>query len=86
FMASVFGLEPGQAGVAFNEPRPVCYAIRLDSLDPPATDLRTKFIETRSDPRRIGAVAQTEFSRSFGDWLTSLEKRYGLAWNRQPRR
>jgi len=86
FMTAVFGLEPGQAGVAFNEPRTVCYAIRLDSLDPPAADLRTKFVEDRSDPRRIGAVAQTEFSRSFGDWLTSLEKRYGLAWTRQPRR
>ena len=86
FMTAVFGLEPGQAGVAFNEPRTVCYAIRLDSLDPPAADLRSKFIEDRSDPRRIGAVAQTEFSRSFGDWLTSLEKRYGLAWTRQPRR
>ncbi len=86
FMTAVFGLEPGQAGVAFNEPRTVCYAIRLDSLDPPAADLRTKFVEDRSDPRRIGAVAQTEFSRSFGDWLTSLEKRYGLSWTRQPRR
>ena len=86
FMATVFGLEPGQAGVAFNEPRTVCYAIRLDSLDPPAAELRSKFIEARSDPRRIGAVAQTEFSRSFGDWLTSLEKRYGLTWTRQPRR
>ncbi len=86
FMTAVFGLEPGQAGVAFNEPRTVCYAIRLDSLDPPAADLRTKFVEDRSDPRRIGAVAQTEFSRSFGDWLTSLEKRYGLSWARQPRR
>ena len=86
FMTTVFGLEPGQAGVAFNEPRTVCYAIRLESLDPPATELRTKFVEARSDPRRIGAVAQTEFSRSFGDWLTSLEKRYSLAWTRQPRR
>jgi hypothetical protein len=86
FMATVFGLDVGQAGVAFNEPRTVCYAIRLDSLDPPATELRTKFVEDRSDPRRIGAVAQTEFSRSFGDWLTSLEKRYGLTWARQPRR
>ena len=86
FMETVFGLDVGQAGVAFNEPRTVCYAIRLDALDPPATELRTKFIEARSDPRRIGAVAQAEFSRSFGDWLTSLENRYGLTWARQPRR
>jgi len=86
FMQAVFGLEPGQTTVAFNEPRTVCYAVRLDALDPPAGDLREKFLEARSDPRRVGAVAQGEFSRSFGDWLTGLEKRYGLTWVRQPRR
>ncbi|MEI6240093.1 MAG: hypothetical protein WCR51_06870 [Planctomycetia bacterium] len=86
FMEAVFGLEPEQTAVAFNEPRTVCYAIRLESLEPPATELREKFLESKSDPRRIGAVAQGEFSRSFGDWLVGLEKRYGLTWTRQPRR
>ena len=86
FMEAVFGLEPEQTAVAFNEPRTVCYAIRLESLEPPAAELREKFLEAKSDPRRIGAVAQGEFSRSFGDWLTGLEKRYGLTWTRQPRR
>ena len=86
FMEAVFGLEPEQTTVAFNKPRTVCYAIRLDALEPPAAELREKFLEAKSDPRRIGAVAQGEFSRSFGDWLTGLEKRYGLTWTRQPRR
>jgi len=86
FMEAVFGLEPEQTAVAFNEPRTVCYAIRLDAVEPPAAELREKFLEAKSDPRRIGAVAQGEFSRSFGDWLTGLEKRYGLTWIRQPRR
>ena len=86
FMEAVFGLEPEQTAVAFNEPRTVCYAIRLDAVEPPAAELREKFLEAKSDPRRIGAVAQGEFSRSFGDWLTGLEKRYGLTWTRQPRR
>jgi hypothetical protein len=86
FMEAVFGLEPEQTTVAFNEPRTVCYAIRLDAVEPPAAELREKFLEAKSDPRRIGAVAQGEFSRSFGDWLTGLEKRYGLTWTRQPRR
>ena len=86
FMKAVFGLEPEQAAVAFNEPRTVCYAIRLNAFEPPVAELREKFLESKSDPRRIGAVAQGEFSRSFGDWLTGLEKRYGLTWARQPRR
>lgn len=86
FMEAVFSLEPEQTTVAFNEPRTVCYAIRLAAFEPPVAELREKFVEAKSDPRRIGAVAQGEFSRSFGDWLTGLEKRYGLTWVRQPRR
>lgn len=86
FMQSVFALEPGQTTVAFNEPQTVCYAIRLDAIEPSTTELRNKFLEARSDSRRIGAVAQGEFSRAFGEWLAGLEKRYGLTWIRQPRR
>ena len=85
FMRAVFALEPGQTAVAFNEPRTVCYCIRLISLDPPAAELRDRFLEVRSDPQRSGMVAQQEFSESFGRWIEGLEKQYGLAWNRQPR-
>lgn len=85
FMKVVFSLEPGQTAVAFNEPRTVCYCIRLVNLEPPASELRDRFVESRSDPRRIGMVAQQEFSESFGRWIEGLEKQYGLKWNRQPR-
>jgi hypothetical protein len=85
FMRAVFRLEPGQTAVAFNEPRTVCYCIRLVSLDPPASELRERFLEARSDPRRSGMVAQQEFSESFGRWIEGLEKQYGLKWSRQPR-
>ena len=85
FMKVVFSLEPGETAVAFNEPRTVCYCIRLVSLEPPASELRERFVESRSDPRRTGMVAQQEFSESFGRWIEGLEKQYGLKWNRQPR-
>jgi len=85
FMKAVFSLEPGQTTVAFNEPRTVCYCIRLVNLEPPASELRGQFVESRSDPRRTGLVAQQEFSESFGRWIEGLEKQYGLKWNRQPR-
>jgi hypothetical protein len=85
FMKVVFSLEPGQTAVAFNEPRTVCYCIRLVNLEPPASELRDQFVESRSDPRRTGMVAQQEFSESFGRWIEGLEKQYGLKWNRQPR-
>ena len=85
FMKAVFALEPGQTAVAFNEPRTVCYGIRLVNLEPPAAELRDQFVESRSDPRRTGMVAQQEFSESFGRWIEGLEKQYALKWNRQPR-
>lgn len=85
FMRTLFALEPGQTAVAFNEPRTVCYCIRLVGLEPPAAELRSRFVELRSDPRRIGMVAQQEFSESFGRWIEGLEKQYGLKWSRQPR-
>ena len=34
FMKAVFSLEAGQTAVAFNEPRTVCYVIRLVSYEP----------------------------------------------------
>jgi len=85
FMKAVFGLEPGEATVAFNEPRTVCYCIRLVSLEPPVSELRDRFLEARKDPRPIGMLAQAEFSEAFGQWIEGLEKRYGLTWKRQPR-
>lgn len=85
FMRTVFSLQPGQSGVAFNEPRTICYCIRLVELTPPEASLREKFLETRSDPGRTGMVAQQEFSRAFGDWIEGLEKKYALNWTRQPR-
>jgi hypothetical protein len=85
FMKVVFALEPGQTAVAFNEPRTVCYCVRLVNVEPPASELRDQFVESRSDPRRTGMVAQQEFSESFGRWIEGLEKQYALKWNRQPR-
>ena len=85
FMRTVFALEPGKAAVAFNEPRTVCYCIRLVVLEPPATELRDRFIEVRSEPQATGMVAQRQFSEAFGSWIEGLEKQYGLTWSRQPR-
>jgi hypothetical protein len=85
FMRTVFSLEPGQAAVAFNEPRTVCYLIRLIGLDPPAPELRDRFLQARSEPQAIGMVAQRQFSEAFGNWIEGLEKQYRLSWNRQPR-
>ena len=86
FMATVFGLEPGKVGIAFNEPKTVCYCVRLVDLEPPVEKLQERFIASRGDPRVTSVAAQETFSRSFGAWIEGLESRYGLEWKRKPRR
>jgi len=85
FMRAVFSLEPGKTAVAFNEPRTVCYVIRLISQEPPAAELQEKFIAGRNDRQKIGMVAQREASTTFRSLIEGMEKRYRLDWKRQPR-
>ena len=85
-MSAVFSLEPGGTAVAFNEPKTVCYCIRLIDVEPAAETLKERFIETRSDPRTTMVAAQDEIRRSFGAWFEGLEARSNLEWKRQPRR
>jgi hypothetical protein len=86
FMEAVFALQPGQTATAFNEPKTICYAIRMESLAPPLEDLEKRFLEVKDDQRRIAMVAQREFSTAITDWLEGLETKYALEWKRQPRR
>ena len=85
FMRTVFALEPGGTGVAFNEPRTVCYALRLEGCEPSPEKLRERFVEDREDQRRLAMVAQREYSRAAANWIESLETRSGLTWHRDPR-
>jgi hypothetical protein len=85
FMQAVFGLEPGKTAVAFNEPRTVCYVIRLETLEPPLEKLRENFMAARDDQRRLAMVAQRETSRATAAWVEALENRHALTWRREPR-
>ena len=86
FMGAVFALQPGQTATAFNEPKTICYVIRMESLTPPLEDLEKRFLEVKDDQRRIAMVAQREFSTAITDWLEGLETKYALEWKREPRR
>jgi hypothetical protein len=85
FMQAVFALQPGGTAVAFNEPRTVCYALRLESLEPPIEKLRERFLQDSGDQRRLAMVAQREASRAAAAWVETLEKRHALTWHREPR-
>ena len=85
FMKAVFSLEPGGTAVAFNEPRTVCYAIRLVSFEPDESVLRERFLDSRVDQRRLAPIAQQEEVRAVDAWIKDIEKRYALTWKRPPR-
>jgi hypothetical protein len=82
FMRTVFSLEPGRTAVAFNEPKTVCYVIRLVSLEPPAAELQERFVSPRGERQQIGPVAQRNAVRTFRAMIDGLQKRYGLEWKR----
>lgn len=78
FMSAVHGLQPGQVTIAFNEPRTVCYLIRLVSVAPAEEALREAFVAGRNDQRSIAMVAQDQLFRASDAWIRGLEERYRL--------
>lgn len=85
FMRAVFGLESGETAAVFNEPRTVCYVVRLVSYEPTTERLQERFIAERQDQRRIGMVARRDLAATVTAWSDGLDQRYGLSWKREPR-
>ncbi|MBM4058031.1 MAG: hypothetical protein FJ275_07340 [Planctomycetes bacterium] len=85
FMRVVFGLEVGGAAVAFNEPRTICYAIRLASFEPAEEALQERFVDASADPRRMALLAEDETRGVRDRWITDIQRRYAVEWKREPR-
>jgi len=85
FMRAVFGLESGGTAVAFNEPRTICYAIRVASFEPAEETLQERFLDASTDPRRMAMVAEEEARDVRDRWLADIERRYAVQWQRDPR-
>lgn len=84
-MRAVFALEPGSATAAFNEPRTICYVVRLESFEPEAEKLRERFVTARKDQSRLATVGRQQLSADFGRWFEAFEQRQGIEWRRPPR-
>lgn len=84
-MKAVFGLEPGQVATVFNEPRTVCYVIRLVGLEPGDAQLKELFMAAARDPRRIAVAAEGDATTVLDRWVDSVEQRNQVAWKRDPR-
>lgn len=85
FMEAVFGLEPGGTATAFNEPKTICYCIRLVAYEPEETVLQERFADVSTDPRRLAMLADDETREVRDRWMAGIEKRYGVVWKRDPR-
>ena len=84
-MRAVFDLEPGQTTLAFNEPKTVCYAIRLVSLEPDDARLKDLFLASATDPRRLATVAEDDTRAVYERWMKSIQERYDVSWKRDAR-
>ena len=85
FMEAVFGLEPGGTATAFNEPKTICYCIRLVAYEPEEAILQQRFTDDSADPRRLAMLADDEVRDVRDRWMAGIEKRYGVEWKRDPR-
>jgi len=85
FMEAVFGLEPGGTTTAFNQPRTICYVIRLLAYEPDEAVLRDRFADVATDPRRLAMLADEEARDVRDRWMAGIEKRFGVEWKRDPR-
>jgi len=85
FMEAVFALEPGGTTVVFNRPRTICYAVRLVGYEPDEATLRERFLDIRTDQRRLVPLAQEEEEQALEAWITAVERGRDLSWKRPPR-
>ncbi len=80
FMAAVAGLDKGEVGVAWNEPKTVAYIVRMVDTAPNERDLRSEFLAS-DNQQQLEVVASLDKADSFRQWIKSLEAQVGLKWH-----
>lgn len=80
FMKAVFGLSPGEIGVASNNPQDTYYVVRLVDYDRPTDELRNEF--AIEPPNRYMAVADADRREIYRSWLADLEREAKVHWFR----
>lgn len=82
FMETVFRMEPGQVGVAFNQPQTVAYVIRLKAFEPSQEVLWKMFLAERYEDYSSAAIFDQHKIRSA--WMEQIKRSIGFRWERQP--
>jgi hypothetical protein len=78
FMQTVFCLEPGKTGVAFNVPETVVYVVQPSRFTP-SYDVRWKLFET-GDFAKYGEIAAEDRTDMARAWMKELKTSAGLQW------
>ena len=83
FMETVYSLQIGEIGVAFNQPKSSAYIVRMTSSSPSEEILLEKF--HASHPMEYFLAGQPEsVSSAFEAWLTEIQSKTGFRWVNKP--
>lgn len=82
FMRSVFHLQPGGAGVAWNHPQTVVYTVRLIEFTPLENTLWESFL--KANPGTYLLASQPELRAMYLAWLKQVQTDAGFRWMRKP--
>jgi hypothetical protein len=78
FMRTVFRLEPGQIGVAFNAPKTIVYVVRPSEFSPSYNERWEKF--QAEDVQAYLAAGSEDFRNLQDAWLKELRASAGFEW------
>jgi hypothetical protein len=82
FMETVFGLDQGGVGVAFDQSKKNVYVIQVESFAPSETVLRETFLHDRFG--LYAEVARLDAGRASEEWMNALREEVGLDWEQSP--
>jgi len=81
FMEAVFALEPGETGVAVNEPQTFVYVVRVVSETPDEDERRENFL-TSGVSFQTFHMAAMERDRVMEQWYRDLDEEMDVKWHR----
>jgi hypothetical protein len=85
FMQMVLDLQPGEVGVAADQPHKRVYVIRMIEQSPEEDVLREMFLAKGVNDRNVSQQFNAERLATVESWVANvLLKEYQLKWNRNP--
>jgi hypothetical protein len=84
FMATTFGLQPSEVGVALNHPKSIAYVIYAVKFEPTDAVLEQEFMVKIREYDRYSDAGRVKRAEAQNDWMESLLAEYDVEWQRPP--